>query len=204
MGSLAWAPATRPKLNPSPSGEGGRRPGEGSPTALPAPFRAIPSGAVTLSTLTPTLSQRERGSEGGEPGLGTLDPSQIQPLSLWERVAKAGATRPKLNPSPSGEGGRRPGEGAPQPCLCHSVPYRRAACSGHPHPNPHPEGEGAGGWGAWPGHPRPVPNPTPLPLREGGQRPERPVPNSTPLPLGEGGRRPVRAPNNPAAPIHCP
>ena len=49
------------------------------------------------------------------------------------------------NPSPFGEGGRRPGEGAtialPLPFL--TVDHTLLAL-GHPHPNPLPGGEGVG------------------------------------------------------------
>ena len=48
------------------------------PTTLPASFRAVPGGAVDSGTLTPTLSQRERGSEGGLLALGTLTPTLSQ------------------------------------------------------------------------------------------------------------------------------
>ena len=65
----------RPASTPLPLGEGGRRPGEGAPIALPLPFPASPipcfshpsrsaKGYLHRGTLTPTLSQRERGSEG--------------------------------------------------------------------------------------------------------------------------------------------
>ena len=161
----AWPghPRTVPNPTPLPLGEGGRRPGEGAPTALPAPFRAAPRGLLALGTLTPTLSQRERGSECGEPGLGTLVPSQIQPLSLWERVAEGRVRAPQ------------------QPCLRHSVPHPAGCLLWAPSPQPSPRGRGGRSAGslAW----APVPNPTPLPLGEGGRRPGEGAPTALPAPF---------------------
>ena len=79
-------------------------------------------------------------------GEGGLVPSQIQPLSLWERVAEGRVRAPQ------------------QPCLPHSVPYPAGQLIWHPHPNPLPEGEGVGGRTACL-----HPHPNPLPRERGSE-----------------------------------
>ena len=147
--TLSGSPLFRPYQTPLPLGEGGRRPGEGPQKPCRSHSLPVDTGLLAAGTLTPTLSQRERGqfdtactsgwrvqpaSHGPHldpPAAGQLrcqDPrcsGRIKPLSLWERVAEGRVRVPK-NPA------------APIHCRRH-----RPACSGHPHPNPLPEGEGA-------------------------------------------------------------
>ena len=221
---MPWAPVPNP--TPLPLGEGGRRPGEGPQSTLLHPSVAVGTGLLaTRCPLTPTLSQRERGSEAGQLAMGT---------------------RPKSNPSPSGRGVaegrvRVPNHPAtPVRCrwdqpTCHEV---------SPHPVPLPEGEGVGGWAACHGHPSQiqplslwervaegrvrVPNHPATPVRCRWDRPtcHEVSPHPNPLPEGEGvggwaachghpsqiqplslwervaeGR--VRVPNHPATPVRC-
>ena len=202
---------------PLPLGEGGRRPGEGPQS--PCYIRPLPLGPAHLprGTLTPTLSQRERGSEAG-PGRYKQD----QPLSLRERVAE-GRVRVPNHPA--------------TPVRCR---WDRPTC--HEVPSPQPSPRGRGGRRLGPG--RYKQDQPPLPPGEGGRRPgegpqspcyTRPMPlgpaylprghpHPNPLPEGEGvggwgqgatnktnplslwervaeGR--VRVPNHPATSVRC-
>ncbi len=174
LGSLPWAPVPNP--TPLPLGEGGRRPGEGPQS--PCYTRPLPLGPAYLprGPLTPSLSQRERGSEAGQLAMGT---------------------RPNPTPLPLGEGGRRPGEGPQSPCYTRPLPLGPAYLPrGVPSPQPSPRGRGGRRLGSLPW--APVPNPTPLPLGEGGRRPGE-GPQSPcytrPLPLG-----PAYLPRGPLTP----
>ena len=81
-----------PNPAPLPLGEGGRRPGEGAAIALtspdsPAPprlFLAVCDGLLALGTLTPTLSQRERGSEGCDTNLPDMHRNTPRYASQYE------------------------------------------------------------------------------------------------------------------------
>ena len=112
-------PRNRPCQPPLPLGEGGRRPGEGPQS--PCYIRPLPLGPAHLprGALTPTLSQRERGSE-----------------------ARARALQTRPTPLPLGEGGRRPGEGPQHPATSVRCRWDRPTCHEVPSPQPSPRGRG--------------------------------------------------------------
>ena len=170
----AWGRGCGPHPNPLPEGEGvmaawGRGCGpHPNPSQRESRWRP---GAVGVA-LTPTLSQRERGS-----------------MAAWPWVW------PSPQPSPRGRGGRwRPGAVgvALTPTLSQRERGSMAAwgrgCG--PHPNPLPEGEGVdGGLGRGCG-----PHPNPLPEGEGVDGGLGPWVwlSPQPSPRGRGGRRGVK------------
>ncbi len=125
-------PAEGRNPTPLPLGEGGRRPGEGSPAILPDPSVGDPH---------PDPLPEGEGGRTGERGrfrarVENPDPSYYEsviPAEPAESAELAEGRNP--TPLPLGEGGRRPGEGPPAILPDPSV--------GDPHPDPLPEGEGA-------------------------------------------------------------
>ena len=59
--TLSGSPLFRPYQTPLPLGEGGRRPGEGPQKPCRSHSLPVDTGLLAAGTLTPTLSQRERG-----------------------------------------------------------------------------------------------------------------------------------------------
>ena len=125
------------------------RPGEGPQS--PCYTRPLPLGPAYLprGALTPTLSQRERGSEAG-PGRYKQD----QPLSLRERVAE-GRVRVPNHPATS--------------VRCR---WDRPTC--HEVPSPQPSPRGRGGRRLGPGRYKQDQPPLPLGEGVGGHAPPRP------------------------------